>query len=99
MVSGEKEEQTNMTFTELADKMATLLGGKDALEFRARLNEYVALHPPPLDAFRSLTAEQFDAAVERCGGPEAVRRSARAFYSLADQDCRTNTRTAAREPL
>jgi hypothetical protein len=76
-----------MTLSEFANKMAVLLGGEDAPKFRARLDEYAALHPPPpgfSDAFLSLTADEFDAAVEDCGGAEEVRRSARAYYGVAD---------------
>jgi hypothetical protein len=76
-----------MTLEELALKLAVLVVGEDSPELRADLAAYVAAQPPPLEPL-AMTDEQFDVIVADCGGAEAVRRSAFAYYGIpGDSPC------------
>lgn len=63
----------SMTPTEIAYKVAALLAGEDSPEVRANVAARIAVCPLPNV---SMTLEEFAAAVNDCGGAEAVRRFA-----------------------
>jgi hypothetical protein len=73
-----------MILAELVHKLAVLLAGENTPEVRADIDAYLAANPPPPCSSLSMTPEEFDAYLDACGGPEVVRRSARAYYGLAD---------------